>query len=205
MWPIYREFRGVSGNPRGRKSFAICGGSQEFWHVGAFAWQNLRHGYRRRERSPRRGGSRDPCEQQRCRRQTADVRDGRTRASLVRGKGAGVGGRRACPRECGRGVMSRLSPPHRAFHGPGLAGRAVPVPPGRAPVCRQRARRRFPLRAPLGLGESLVTVGCTGHRQGGRCVRVTSPDRSELDLRLEEKVRGCGGTARAREPNFAEM
>ena len=46
----------------------------------------------------------------------------------------------------GRRVMSRLSPPHRAFHRAGVAGHAAPAPPGKAPVCRQSARKRFRLR-----------------------------------------------------------
>jgi hypothetical protein len=46
--------------------------------------------------------------------------------------------------EGGRGVMSRLSPPHRAFHRAGVAGHAAPAPPGKAPVCRESARKGFP-------------------------------------------------------------
>jgi hypothetical protein len=48
--------------------------------------------------------------------------------------------------QLGRGVMSRLSLAQPAFHGAGLAGHAAPVPLGKAPVCRQRARRRFRFR-----------------------------------------------------------
>jgi hypothetical protein len=78
-----REFRGASGNPRSRKSFAICGSSQEFWHVAASAWQNLRR-LSRRERPARRGGSRNSCKRHRCRRKKAGVRGGRTHALLPR-------------------------------------------------------------------------------------------------------------------------
>jgi hypothetical protein len=39
MWPFCRQFRAPNGNPQGRKSSAICGISQEFWHVAAFTSQ----------------------------------------------------------------------------------------------------------------------------------------------------------------------
>jgi hypothetical protein len=51
---------------------------------------------------------------------------------------------RSLAREGGRGVMSRLSPRHRAFHGAGVAGHAAPPPRGTAPVCRRSARQGFP-------------------------------------------------------------
>jgi hypothetical protein len=37
--------------------------------------------------------------------------------------------------------MSRLSPPHRAFHRAGVAGHAASALPGKALVCRQSALR----------------------------------------------------------------
>jgi hypothetical protein len=43
--------------------------------------------------------------------------------------------------EGGRCVMSRLSPPHRAFHRAGVAGHAASALPGKALVCRQSALR----------------------------------------------------------------
>jgi hypothetical protein len=60
------------------------------------------------------------------------------------GRSAGVGGRRARSREGGRRVLSRLSPPHRAFIGRVLRDTRAPPPPGKAPVCRRSARKGFP-------------------------------------------------------------
>jgi hypothetical protein len=49
---------------------------------------------------------------------------------------------RSLAREGGRGLMSRLSPPHRHSSG-GCCGTRVSGTPGRAPVCRQSARNGF--------------------------------------------------------------
>ena len=62
--------------------------------------------------------------------------------------------------EAARRVMSRLSPPHRAFHRAGVAGHAAPAPPGRAPVCRQSARKRFRLRDTAGSASEKGMTTC---------------------------------------------
>ena len=63
--------------------------------------------------------------------------------------------------EAARRVMSRLSPPHRAFHRAGVAGHAAPAPPGRAPVCRQSARMRFRLRDTAGSASEMRMTTCS--------------------------------------------
>jgi hypothetical protein len=45
--------------------------------------------------------------------------------------------KRSLAGEGGRGVMSRLSAPHRAFRRASVAGYAAPAPPEKAPVCRK--------------------------------------------------------------------
>jgi hypothetical protein len=54
--------------------------------------------------------------------------------------------------------MSRLSPPHRAFHRAGVAGHAAPAPPGKAPVCR-----KVPVRGSACRTAASYALGCGLH------------------------------------------